>query len=233
MKIHNYLLSKDICNKLIEQVLLLEAGESRGLSPYSRYKQVQIESGDRNGVSPFISQTHGGLKESTAVKDLKLFKDQREYLILKGYEGHKESGYTNYVSKEIDNLVPDNLFAYFNMDKSDCIVDIKKFMPGKIHIPHKDYYINYKYNLVDINGTLEFVEKKNSDTQNKNVIRLWITLTEPRFGHVLIVENNVLYWLEQGTVVTWEPEELHTAANLGFEDRYIMVITGSIRNQER
>jgi hypothetical protein len=61
-----------------------------------------------------------------------------------------------------------------------------------------------------------------------DVIRLWITLTEPRFGHVLIVEDKPFYWLEQGSIVTWETHELHTAANLGYEDRFIMTITGSV-----
>lgn len=212
MKIHDIKIKKDVCDLLVNATRNLElAEETRG---------------DRDGTSAFISRTKGGIKESTAVKDMNMFLDSREYLILKNYENHQESGYTNYVSTDIDSLVPDDIFKHFNLEKKDCRIDVKKSHPGKIHIPHKDYYINYKYSLSDVNGSLEFIPKKSME--NSKVIRLWITLTEPRFGHILIVENKSFYWLEQGTIVTWEPEELHTAANLGFEDRFIMTITGSV-----
>ena len=213
MTLHNFFLSKEICKSIIEYTITLEQGEPT--------------SGDRGGLSPFISKTQGGIKESSAVKDMSLFNDPREYHILKGYQCHKESGYTNYASEELTALLPDSLFSYFFLDRKDCLVDVKKSSPGKIHIPHKDYYINYKYNLVDVNGSLEFTAKQEKELNDKKVVRLWITLTEPRFGHILIVEDKTYYWLEQGSVVTWEAHELHTAANLGFEDRYIMTITGS------
>ena len=212
MTLHNLFLSKEICKSIIEYTITLEQGEPT--------------SGDRGGLSPFISKTHGGIKESSAVKDMSLFNDPREYYILKRYEHHKESGYTNYAAEDISNLLPDNLFTYFSLDRKDCLVDVKKSSPGKIHIPHKDYYINYKYNLVDVNGNLEFVSKQEKLIEDRKIIRLWITLTEPRFGHILIVENKTYYGLPQGSIVTWEADELHTAANLGFEDRYIMTITG-------
>lgn len=210
--LHDFILSKETCNLIIDLTVSLDKGE--------------LTSGDRGGLSPFISKTHGGIKESTAVKDMSLFSDPREYYILKGYENHKESGYTNYASEDISNLLPDSLFLYFNLNRKDCLVDVKKSSPGKIHIPHKDYYINYKYNLVDVNGNLEFVSKQEKFVEDKKIIRLWITLTDPRFGHILIVENKTYYGLSQGSIVTWEADELHTAANLGFEDRYIMTITG-------
>jgi hypothetical protein len=63
----------------------------------------------------------------------------------------------------------------------------------------------------------------------KNIIRLWISLTEPKFGHILIIEDTALYFLEQGSIVTWPADKLHTAANLGYEDRYIMRLTGYLK----
>lgn len=216
MTLHNTKLPKDVCNKLILHTAELDETSSN-----------EPTRGDRDGTSPFISQTKGGIRESNTVKDMKLFEDHREYLILKNYENHQESGYTNYSSDYIDALVPYFIFHNFGLERNDCKIDVKKFAPGKLHIPHKDYYINYKYNLIDHNGAVTF-ERKTDFQSNHQVMRLWITLTEPKFGHILIVENKTYYQLEQGSIVTWNSNELHTAANLGYEDRFIMTITGRI-----
>ena len=212
MKLHELKMGKETCDKLIACAISMESAEETR--------------GDRDGTPAFVSRTKGGIKESAAVKDRAMFSDDREYLILKHYENHQESGYTNYTSAEIDALVPQEILDHFKLRREDCRIDVKRSSPGKIHIPHKDYYINYKYHLVDNNGNLEYRPK---DSMNGvDVIRIWITLTEPRFGHVLIVEDTPFYHLEQGSIVTWETHELHTAANLGYEDRFIMTITGSI-----
>jgi hypothetical protein len=149
---------------------------------------------------------------------------EKEYTILEKYKQHKESGYINYTSKKIENIIPDYIFEYFNLEKLKCKIEIKEFLPGKLHIPHKDYYANYSHGL-----TNESVYNFNENTEiqiNNYFIRIWISLTEPKFGHVLIIENKALYWLDQGTIVTWDKNELHSAANLGYENRYIMTITG-------
>lgn len=205
MKIHDIKMTRDNCNKLLDSVKSIESKKDSQSS---------------------ISNTKGGIKESNAVKNMNIEMDFRENLILNYYKNHQESGYTNYTSAEIDTLVSQDIFNYFGLERNDCRIDIKKFSPGKIHIPHKDYYINYKHSLADINGNIASLSKK--DIKDKKVIRLWITLTEPKFGHILIIEDKSFYWLEQGTIITWEQHELHTAANLGYEDRFIMTITGTV-----
>jgi hypothetical protein len=217
MALHEITLPHDICDKLVDFTKTLDL-----------QSQHEATRGDRDGTSAFISQTKGGIRESTTVKDKNMFVDHREYLILKHYENHQESGYTNYAHQDISYLVPNEIFDHFNLDRQDCKVDVKKFAPGKIHIPHKDYYINYIYNMVDRNGAISYENKPNHDV-TRPVIRLWITLTEPKFGHILIVENKTYYALPQGSIVTWNGDELHTAANLGYEDRFIMTITGQVK----
>ena len=218
MSLHDLKLKSDIC----EQLILFTA-------KFDLQSQHEATRGDRDGTSAFISRTKGGIRESTTVKDKNMFVDQREYLILTHYENHQESGYTNYAHQDMAELVPDKIFDHFSLDRHDCKVDVKKFSPGKIHIPHKDYYINYIYNMVDCNGVISYENKANYDI-SRPVIRLWITLTEPKFGHILIVENKTYYNLPQGSIVTWNPDELHTAANLGYEDRFIMTITGQVKS---
>ena len=138
---------------------------------------------------------------------------------------HKESEYTIYKSININDLVSDEIFDYFKLNRKDCQIELMKLSPGKMRIPHKDYYINYKYRIINNNGNFEYIPK--DFEEEPNVTRLWITLTEPCFGHILIVEDKSFYWLDQGSIVTWKTPELHTAANLGYEDRFIMTITGS------
>jgi hypothetical protein len=153
-----------------------------------------------------------------------LYSSPEEDIVFEKYHYHQESGYINYISDSIDSLLPDKLFEYFHLDRNSCKIEIKRFMPGKIHIPHKDYYANVTHGLKnDTQYSFDYKKPSNLDTMP---IRVWITLTEPKFGHVLLVENQALYWLDQGTAVTWDSHELHTAANLGYEDRYIMTITG-------
>lgn len=207
MTLHKVKLDKDICEQLITIAAHL----------------------DLTSNTSWVSKTKGGIKEAFTVQDMMLTNDHRESQILKNYEHHQESGYTNYSHPDIVSIVPDVIFDSFNLSRSDCKVDVKKFAPGKIHIPHKDYYINYKYNLVDQNGKMSFETKHDHDT-SRPVIRLWITLTEPKFGHILIVEKQTYYWLPQGSIVTWLGDELHTAANLGYEDRFIMTITGQVKS---
>lgn len=207
MKLHSITISKEVCTTILHTVERMANCTSN--STFS------------------VTHTKGGLNEINTVKTLPGFDQDREGKILEFYKNYQESGYTNFSDNAINELIPNNIFEYFKLDKNQCKIDVKKFQPGKIHIPHKDYYINLKYNLIDNNGMVEYQPIINDDA-DKEIIRLWITLTEPRFGHLLIVEDSALYWLEQGSIVTWESHELHAAANLGYEDRYIMTITGKV-----
>ena len=152
--------------------------------------------------------------------------DQRSDLIFEKYVDHQESGYISFQSPAINQLLPDVLFEKHRLLRTDVDVVVMKVLPGKIHIPHVDSYLNLFYNYKP-DSNLFVHEQSKGETRSKNgILRLWVTLTEPKFGHILIVENRALYWLEQGTIISWQSNELHTAANLGYEDRYVMTITG-------
>jgi hypothetical protein len=60
----------------------------------------------------------------------------------------------------------------------------------------------------------------------KKIKRLWISLTEPKLGHALFVGNDVAYNLKQGTVLTFNKDILHCGCNAGYEDRYVLTLTG-------
>lgn len=217
MKLHNIKMNKKACDNIVNYVLNEKSDELALLQASDRYK-VWL-----NTWNDFIEKN-----KTEHLTDVSLWNDPREELIIKFYKNHKETEYMNYTSKEIDSLVPVEIFNYFNLSSENCRIDVKRLTPGKIHLPHKDYHINYKYNIVNREGKLEYIKKDNIN--EVNIIRLWITLTEPLFGHLLIIEDKALYWLEQGSIVTWDSHELHAAVNLGYEDRFIMTITGTVCN---
>jgi hypothetical protein len=194
MKIHDYKLSNNLCNRILD------------LCKNEEHCQINIrETGARQGPSTSFD----------------------EQLILKHYKNHQESGYINYISPAIDNCVPDSIFQNFKLSKSHCKIDVKQLLPGKVHIPHRDYYLNFKLGIKS-QGSYEF-DYNNQMVNTNDIIRLWITLTEPKFGHILLVEQTAVYFLPQGSIVTWDYGELHTAANLGYESRFIMTITGQVQ----
>ena len=124
MKLHELKMGKETCDKLVACAISMESAEEtrgdRDGTPafVSRTKEVMPGLHKHpigpNGTLSSISRTKGGIKESSAIKDRSMFADDREYLILKHYESHQESGYTNYTSAEIDSLVPQEILDYFH-----------------------------------------------------------------------------------------------------------------------
>jgi hypothetical protein len=197
MILHKFKLEKHVCNKILD-IISNQSTEIKIRAPGARK----------------ISQTYFKVA------------DERSDIIFDKYAEHKESGYINFQSPLIKDVLPDSLFDQYRLKKTDVDIVVIKVLPGKIHIPHIDSYINLFYNYKSDSDLLLHEQRKNETRSRDKVIRLWITLTEPKFGHILIVEDKALYWLEQGTMVSWQLNELHTAANLGYEDRYVMTITG-------
>lgn len=133
-----------------------------------------------------------------------------EKKIYESYAIHDKSSstiYYEYQSLEFNKKIPSDFYEYYNFVEDNCYIKILKMLPGNFMIPHYDNYSGLK-------------------TSNHNASRLWISLTEPKFGHLLVVEDKVFHMAEQGTVTHFKKNELHFSANLGYEDRYIMIITG-------
>ena len=115
--------------------------------------------------------------------------------------------YYEYQSLEFNKKIPKEFYDYYNFVEEKCYIKILKMPPGNFMIPHYDNYSGLK----------------NPDA---DASRLWISLTEPKFGHLLIIDDRVFHMVKQGTVTRFEKNELHFSANLGYEDRYVMLITG-------
>lgn len=212
MHIFNDSLSADICNKMIN---VSEFYYQKYVIEYKNKKNIKLIVKDRNEVSSKLNDEWSNFYA----------KDDREILISNVWptKTFKEIEitinntkncinfgpfYVHYELEEIFNLIPDSFLNKFNMSRDTARIVLRKNLPKRIWPPHRDYFISTFSKPID------------------NIIRLWISLTEPKFGHVLIVEDKILYHLKQGTVVTWDPKKLHTGANLGIENRYFLTIVG-------
>ena len=82
----------------------------------------------------------------------------------------------------------------------------------------------YCYDDEERNTAVKELGKKGLDTSR--IRRLWIPLTEPKLGHALFVGNDVAYNLKRGTVLTFDKNILHSGCNVGYEDRYVLTLTG-------
>tara|TARA_S200000501_G_scaffold372648_1_gene418146 strand:+ start:659 stop:1240 length:582 start_codon:yes stop_codon:yes gene_type:complete len=136
-------------------------------------------------------------------------------MILKLYRPKKNiANFFRYTNKALSGMIPKSFWKKYKMDKTTCRIAIMRHPPGTVSIPHIDRY----YNAVTELG------QKGLDV--KRIKRLWIPLTEPKLGHALFVGDEVAYALKRGTVVTFNKDIPHSGCNVGYEDRYVLTLTG-------
>ena len=135
--------------------------------------------------------------------------------ILKLYHPKKNIAYFHrYTNQTLSDMIPNSFWKKHKMDKATCRITIMRHPPGTVSIPHIDRYYNARKEL----------GQKGLDATK--IRRLWISLTEPKLGHALFVGNEVAYGLKRGTVITFNNDIPHSGCNVGYEDRYVMTLTG-------
>ena len=96
-------------------------------------------------------------------------------------------------------------------------VTVNKLTPGCFIPPHKDHF----YKLREATKSL--------DTKGLITLRINIMLQDKKLGHVLDIEGQTLDQYQAGDYVYIFPGIIHTAANLGWEDRYTMQVSGLVK----
>jgi len=91
------------------------------------------------------------------------------------------------------------------------VVAINRMIPGKILPFHRDLFKTYK--------------KRNNISDKQSITRIVVFLEDTKAGHQLWIEDYPCFG-KAGSYFGWERDTIHMAANLGWEDRYIMQITG-------
>ena len=121
-----------------------------------------------------------------------------------------------YTNPKITNMIPDSFWKKFKIDKNRARVQIMHHLPGTVSIPHIDRF----------HRMMQDLKLDNDPNKRKQVRRIWVSLTEPKLGHALFVGNEVAYNLKRGTILTWNANEIHSACNVGDEDRFVLTVTG-------
>lgn len=98
-----------------------------------------------------------------------------------------------------------------NFDIIKPVVAVNKLSPGQILPYHKDKFTTYK--------------KRNNIKDNEDIVRYIVFLHDAKAGQQLWIENNICIG-PAGSYFGWDKNTIHMAANLGWEDRYILQITG-------
>jgi hypothetical protein len=107
-----------------------------------------------------------------------------------------------YIAKNLDA----SMLAEQNIDCDIIRWAVQKQLPGKFTVPHYDLYHSVKsYNQSEI-------------------ARFWIPMEDAKFGHVLFVNNTALTEFKAGEIYDWDIEDLHSAANAGFDPRYTLIL---------
>lgn len=86
---------------------------------------------------------------------------------------------------------------------------------GTVMPMHSDLYRSY-------------VKKFNLENQKHTISRALILLEDWKQGHYLDCMGQAFVHWRAGDVVEWTYDTPHTAANIGFEDRYTLQITGHL-----
>lgn len=107
-----------------------------------------------------------------------------------------------YIAKNLDA----SMLTEQNIDRDIIRWTVQKQSPGHFTVPHYDLYHSVKpYNQSEI-------------------ARFWIPLEDAKFGHVLFVNNTALTEFKAGEIYDWDIEDLHSAANAGFDPRYTLIL---------
>ena len=97
------------------------------------------------------------------------------------------------------------------LEWKDCGYTLYKMMPGDILPPHADHFSKYK----------QLFGIENSD----DVLRCLVFLEDKKRGHIFEIDQYGMNW-HRGGAVLWRGRVPHCAANIGYEPRYTLQITG-------
>ena len=110
-----------------------------------------------------------------------------------------------------NNQIVNTFEKLFNW--KDVCTSYYKMWPGSSLPKHQDTYKKY-------------IEVFNLKGQEQSIWRSIVFLEDWQSGHYLEVDGNPYTQWSKGTVVTWQYDTPHIAANLGMTPRYTLQVTG-------
>ena len=115
---------------------------------------------------------------------------------------------------DVTKNVFDHVLNHFDLD--DLVYTFAKYKPSMILPWHNDNYPTYA---------------KNKNAKVEEIVRIMIFLHDPAPGHQLWIKDKYCTG-KAGTWYSWQGSTKHMAANLGEIDRFVLQITGKIKNKK-
>ena len=117
------------------------------------------------------------------------------------------------VSRDVPEAVLSLLKSKFDVDS--FAHSVQKMSPGMILPYHSDKYGYYR--------------SQHPGLKIENIKRVIVFLEDWKAGHISEINGESHSNWKRGDWISWTGETPHLAANLGFEDRYTLQITGIIK----
>jgi len=102
------------------------------------------------------------------------------------------------------------------------VVTVNKLMPGRFIAPHVDTLYKLRKN----------VEDQGYDTIDLLPVRINLFLQDRLMGHYFEMDNNTWLDYKKGDFTIIEKDVPHLVANLGYEPRFTMQITGYAKKED-
>jgi len=96
------------------------------------------------------------------------------------------------------------------------VVTLNCLTPGCFIPPHRDELYRLKQSVLD----------NKLDVKNLTAVRVNVLLQDKKHGHFLDVNNQTIEHYAKGDYVYIFPGVLHSVANVGYENRYTLQVTG-------
>ena len=142
--------------------------------------------------------------------EFELFRDTEQLNVWKN-AGHNIENTRIGINQSFDISQLESIKEHFSY-LSNIGICFHVLTPGNYLPEHRDYYGFYanKYNITDLN----------------QIERSVVFLENHKPGHFLTVENSVYANWSAGDICTWQGTKLHSAINLGIDNRYTLQVTG-------
>lgn len=96
------------------------------------------------------------------------------------------------------------------------LVTVNCLTPGSFIPPHRDEFYRLR----------KSVEETNLDVKHLTALRINVLLQDKKHGHFIDINNKALDHYAKGDYVYIFPGVLHSVANIGYENRYTLQVTG-------
>ena len=133
-------------------------------------------------------------------------------------EWYKHSSFAIRIkNKKFNDCFPESFYKKLHIDKETAKVTVYKFNPGQFTPPHRDLMGDYM---------------SGSDASKKDLVKVWIAISEPELGHALFIGNDdVIYNVPKGTTLQFDfQNDWHSGVNAGITDRYFLTMIGEKLN---